>query len=102
MDRTIYGAWRIAEYLGKSVETLRRLRKTPRGAFIEVGSCACDGGRALWSYESSLDNLLVLTEARTSDLRRSAALKRWQKGWPPTDCTPGTPLTNSAVKGRAS
>ena len=77
----------MAEYLGVSVETMRRWRKTPEGAFIEVGSChtnITEYGRAAWSYESSLQALKASMNARTSESRRQVAKRRWR-----TDCSSG-------------
>ena len=79
-DKKIHGMLWIAEYLGISESTLRRWRHTPEGAFIEVGSMSndCGGyGLAAWTYASSADNLKVVMEAKTSDVRRDAANARW-------------------------
>ena len=79
-DRRIYGHDRMAQYLGVSNSTFRRWRKGPGGQFIEVGSMSNTGGgygQAAWSFESSLQNLMELKEAQTSEYRRGAAFKRW-------------------------
>ncbi len=81
-EKPIYGAQRIADYLGKSLSTLHRWRARPEGAFLEVGSMSNVGGgfgQALWSYPSSLDNLKRLVETHVRDIRRRVALKRWGK-----------------------
>ncbi len=89
-DYRLDGMRLMAEYLGVSVETLRRWRKKPEGAFIEVGSSGCcEFGQAAWSFESSLDNLQTVIEAKTSEERRQAALKRWSR---PTDPSSGQVL----------
>ena len=80
MDETpLYGTARIAKYLRISESTLRRWRKTPEGAFLEVGSMDNVGGglgRALWTYPSSADHLKTLMAARVSSIRRELALAR--------------------------
>jgi hypothetical protein len=88
MDEKIYGHERMADFLGVSGSTFRRMRKGPFGNFIEVSSMSNDGGgngRAAWSYESSLQNLLELTKAQTSDNHRQNAFKRWHV----TECNSG-------------
>jgi hypothetical protein len=83
MDETpLYGTARIAEYLGISESTLRRWRKTPEGAFLEVGSMSNVGGglgRALWTYPSSADHLKNLMQARVSSSRSVMALDQWTR-----------------------
>ncbi len=88
VDELIYGHEAIADYLSVSSSTLRRIRKGPLGKFIEVGSMSNDSGgngRAAWSYESSLQNLLELHEAQTSENHRQNAFKRWRG----TECNSG-------------
>lgn len=77
-DCRIYSNDAMAAFLGVPVATFKDWRRRPEGAFIEVGSCANNYGRAAFSYESSLQNLKVMVEARTSAARRAAANKRWE------------------------
>jgi hypothetical protein len=80
-EQPIYGMARIAEEMGISVSALRRVRKSPEGAFMEVGSMANDGGgfgRAVWTYPSSAQALKQTMIARVSEVRRRAAEIRWR------------------------
>ena len=79
-EKPIYGAERIAKELGISEATLRRWRKRPEGAFLQVGSMSNVGGglgSALWSFPSSLHHLKKLMAARTREERQRAAQIRW-------------------------
>lgn len=76
-DLLVYKRFGIAVYIRKSETTVKRWRRKIPGAF-EVASYGCPFGKTLAARTSTLDNLIEIIEARTSQARRKAVLRRWR------------------------